>query len=109
MIQHLVLFKLYPDVRRDDPRLAEVLMAMDALPAQIPAIRSWQHGFNVTDDPQDGDYFPTEAWDYALNAVFDDEAALQAYFDDPAHLPVVEAWEQIANLAYCDMVLKEVS
>lgn len=103
MISHLVLFKFKRGVERDDPRVQKVIAAMNALPTSIAAIRVWEHGFNVTDVPQEGDYVDNEAWDYALRACFDDEAGLQHYFDHPAHLPIVEAWEEIADLAFCDI------
>ena len=103
MIQHLVLFKLKRGVEWDDPRVGGVIAAMDALPLQVGTIRAWEHGFNVTEKPEEGDYSPVQARDYALRAVFDDEIALHGYFEHPAHLPVVEAWEEIADLAYCDI------
>ena len=105
MIHHLVLFKLKRGVGRDDHRLDGVISAMDALPLQVGTVRAWEHGFNVTEEPAEGDYSPAQAWDYALRAVFDDRSALHGYFEHPAHLPVVEAWEEIADLAYCDIVV----
>jgi hypothetical protein len=94
MIAHLVLFKLKPGVSRDDARLAATVSAMDALPGKIPAIKAWQHGFNLTAD--------AEAWDYGLHSVFASEAELHAYFEHPAHLPVLAQWNEIANLAFTD-------
>jgi hypothetical protein len=94
MIVHLVLFRLKPGVGRDDRRLAALAEAMKELPAKIPCIRSWQHGFNLTAD--------AEAWDYGLRAGFDSEVDLHAYFDHPAHLPVVGQWQEIAELAFAD-------
>ena len=95
MIAHLVLFTLKPEVTRDDPRLAEVVGMMAALPAKIPAIKSWEHGFNLTAD--------AEAADYGLRALFDSEAALHGYFGHPAHLPVLDAWSEIATLSFADI------
>lgn len=93
----MVLFRLKPGVARDDPRLTRVTAAMAGLPAQVPQIRTWEHGFNLTPDAQ--------AWDYALRAQFDGEADLHAYFDHPAHLPVLEQWDAISELAFCDISL----
>ena len=95
MITHLVLFRLKPGVARSDGRVAAAVEAMHRLPEQIPVIRSWQHGFNVTAD--------AEAWDYALRADFAGESELHAYFDHPAHLPVVGQWQEIAELAFADL------
>ena len=98
MIVHLVLFRLKTGVARDDNRLKAVLAAMDGLPSQVAQIRGWEHGFNLTPDAQ--------AWDYGLRAVFDNEADLHAYFDHPAHVPVVERWEEISDLAFVDFELQ---
>lgn len=99
MILHLVLFRMKPGVGADDPRLARVIDAMDGLPGKISDLALWQHGRHLVpggfDDPQ--------AWDYGLLAGFADEAALLAYFEHPDHGPVLAAWEEIAELAYCDV------
>ena len=94
MILHLVLFRLRPGVSRDDARFKAVVQAMHGLPSQISLIRGWEHGVNLTPD--------AEAWDYGLCAMFDSEADLHAYFEHPAHLPVVEQWNAIATLAFVD-------
>ncbi|WP_126445439.1 Dabb family protein [Sulfuricystis multivorans] len=97
MITHLVLFKLKPGIAPSDPRFAAVQAAMAALPGKISVIRSWQHGVNLTPD--------AEAWDYGLIATFECEADLHAYFDHPAHLPVVAQWNEIATLAFADLAV----
>jgi hypothetical protein len=97
MIVHLVLFKLKPGVARDDLRLAKLIAGMDTLPNKIPQIRGWEHGTNLTPDAL--------AWDYGLRALFDSEADLHAYFEHPAHLPELEGWSQIADLAFADFRL----
>jgi hypothetical protein len=97
MIAHLVLFKFKPGVAGNDPRLPDIVAAMDMLPRHIPLIRGWEHGANLTAD--------SEAWDYGLRASFDSEADLHAYFEHPAHLPVVERWSEIASLAFADFNL----
>jgi hypothetical protein len=97
VIAHLVLFKLKPGVARDDARLAAAVAAMDELPRSIPAIRAWEHGANLTED--------AEAWDYGLRATFAGEDDLHGYFEHPAHLPVLERWNEIATLAFTDFKL----
>ncbi len=97
MIVHLVLFKLKPGVARNDPRLAKLAVDMAALPRRIPTIRGWEYGANLTAD--------AEAWDYGLRAAFDSESDLYAYFEHPAHLPVLEAWNEVASLAFADFRL----
>jgi len=97
MIAHLVLFKLKPGVARDDARVAAAAAAMNELPRKIPAIKTWQHGFNLTAD--------AAAWDYGLHSAFAGEVELHGYFEHPAHLPVLEQWNEIATLAFTDFKL----
>ncbi|HEX8989081.1 MAG TPA: Dabb family protein [Rhodocyclaceae bacterium] len=94
MIVHLVLFKLKPGIAADDARLEAIVADMDALPRRIPLIRAWEFGANLTGDAQ--------AWDYGLRAAFDNEGDLHAYFEHPAHLPLLQAWDEIASLAFVD-------
>ncbi len=94
MIAHLVLFRFRPGFDQRHPRVAALHAAMRELPTQIPQIRAWTHGFNVTEDAQ--------AWDYALHSAFDNEADLHAYFVHPAHLPLLTQWEAVAELAFAD-------
>jgi hypothetical protein len=94
MIAHLVLFRLDPGVGRDDPRVRVVIESMAALPGRIRTIRGWEHGWNLTADD--------EAWDYGLRALFATRDDLHAYFEHPAHRPVLDGWAGIARLAFCD-------
>jgi Stress responsive A/B Barrel Domain len=97
VIVHLVMFRFKPGVSRQDARVVAVAKAMEDLPKQIPVIRSWHHGFNMSED--------VLAWDYGLQAVFNSEADLQTYFEHPAHLPVLELWDEIATLGFTDFVV----
>ncbi|MRR51040.1 MAG: Dabb family protein [Rhodocyclaceae bacterium] len=94
MISHLVLFRFKPEISRQDPRVAAVVADMADLPAKIASITVWEHGFNKTED--------ADAWDYALRASFSSQADLHAYFEHPAHLPVLEQWNALADLAFVD-------
>lgn len=94
MIRHLVLFKLRQEVAATDPRLPAIERMMQELPQKIPQIRDWRFGRNVTPD--------AEAWDYGLMATFETVADLNAYFDHPAHQPVLAAWNELTTLAFVD-------
>ena len=94
MITHLVLFRLKPGIAPDDARVVRLQTEMAALPGRITSLRRWEFGANTTADP--------EAWDFGLHAGFDTHDALLAYFDDPAHLPVLERWNEVAELAFAD-------
>ena len=94
MIVHLVLFRLRPGIARADARIARLQSDMAMLPQAIGSIRAWEFGANETDD--------AEAWDFGLRASFDSREALYEYFEHPAHLPVVERWSDVAELAFAD-------
>jgi len=95
MITHVVLFKLDPGVSAQGAAAQAFHAAMLALPAQIPQIRAWRCGFNCTPDPQ--------AYDYVLVAEFDDQAALFAYFEHPAHVAAVEKLAGVGDLVFGDI------
>ena len=94
MITHLVLFRLKRGIAADDARVLQLQADMAGLPSRIASIRQWEFGANVTADP--------EAWDFGLRAGFDTHDAMLAYFDHPAHLPVLERWNEVAELAFAD-------
>jgi hypothetical protein len=96
MIAHVVLFKFRPGFDSRHPQIRALHTAMQQLPQQIPQIRDWRHGFNVTEDAQ--------AWDYSLRSGFDSETDLHAYFEHPAHLPLLGQWEAVAEIAFADFV-----
>lgn len=99
MILHLVLFRLKPGVRGEDPRVEAVRSAMAGLPTRISEIQLWQFGSHLLP----GGAADARAWDFGLLAGFEDEAALLRYFEHPEHVPVVCAWDEIAELAYTDL------
>jgi hypothetical protein len=80
MLRHVVLFRLHPETSSE--RRDALVDALDALPAQIPEIRS----FEVAADEglRDG------SWDVGVVALFDDEAGWRTYLDHPAHVSVVD-------------------
>jgi len=92
VIHHLVLFRFAPEAR--DELRARLAKLLDQLPGAVAEIRGWRHGANVTAD--------AEAWDYALYASFDDEEALHAYFDHPAHLAVLDQLAGQVELKFVD-------
>lgn len=97
MICHLVLFRLKPGIAKNDPRIARLQSGMARLPEAIGSIRGWSFGANQTDD--------AEAWDFGLHAVFENREALLGYFDHPAHLAVLDRWQELAELGFADFAL----
>ena len=95
MIRHLVLFKLNEGVTRDDPRVVEGAAAFAELGSQIIELREWECGWNVTDRDI--------AYDFAINSLVDDAAALQAYLVHPAHQAGVSLWKAFATWVIADI------
>lgn len=80
MVKHIVTFKLSgtPEERLDTARrFAE---ALEALPAQIPALKSMETGVNCN---------PAEEWDIVLTATADSLADVAEYSRHPAHVAAV--------------------
>ncbi|HEY9557231.1 MAG TPA: Dabb family protein [Acidimicrobiales bacterium] len=78
MIRHVAVFRWAEGVTAE--QVAEVSAALDAMPGQVPEIRSYTHGPNVQPAPG--------RWDYAVVADFDDLAGWRAYDEDPEHARV---------------------
>ncbi|MEU1443609.1 Dabb family protein [Streptomyces mirabilis] len=94
MIRHLVLFKLNEGVERDDPRVVEGEAAFRPLGDQIPELRFWECGWNITDRPI--------AYDFAINSAVDDPDALKRYLEHPAHQAGVALWREFATWVIAD-------
>ena len=94
MIRHIVLFKLKPGVARDDPRVAQWMDMMRALPKLIPTSVDWEYGWNVTDRPI--------AYDFGLNSSFRTRDDLMAYLPHPDHQAMVAVAKQVADWVICD-------
>ena len=78
--RHVVLLR-WADGLPDD-HVEQVRSGLDALPSQIPQIRSFLHGSDV--GVSEGNY------DYIVVADFDNVGDWRAYRDHPAHLLFVE-------------------
>jgi hypothetical protein len=94
VIRHLVLFKLNEGVDREDPRVLEGARAFEALGDQVPQVRFWETGWNVAERP--------DAYDFAINAAFDDHAGLKGYLEHPDHQAGVARWQELATWVIAD-------
>ena len=79
MIKHLVCFNFTPEA--GDDKVQGTLAALNALPAQIPWVRNWSLGRNLSDRDQ--------TYAYALSCDFADVDELNRYLSHPAHVQVV--------------------
>lgn len=80
MIQHVAIFRWKDGTTAE--QVAEVTAALERLPAQIDALRSYTAQPNLGLRPGGGDF--------GVVAVVDDEAGVHAYLDHPAHKEVVD-------------------
>lgn len=97
MLRHIVIFKYRSGVGKDDPRVAEVYSRLAQLPAQIPEVRAWEQGYNVSGRDI--------AYDMALYSTFENQEALQRYSDHPAHRAVVERLREICTWHIVDYMI----
>ncbi len=97
MIRHIVLVKLNEGVTPDDPRARQMSEAFATLGEEIPELRAWTSGWNVS--PRD------VAYDFALIGDVDDQEALARYVAHPAHQAVATLLRQIATLIVADLVV----
>lgn len=79
MILHLAVFIWNEDVT--DADVDDLTAALTAMAEGIPELLSYAAGTNLRVRP---------GGDYAVAALVEDEAALTAYLDSPAHLAVYE-------------------
>ena len=91
MIRHIVLFKFR---ETDDKNNLEKLRTamkqkLDALPAVIPVIRSFETGVNIHSAPG--------AWDLVLVSEFDSMETLEKYRNHPAHVEVVKFFRTVKD------------
>jgi antibiotic biosynthesis monooxygenase (ABM) superfamily enzyme len=87
IFRHVVLFRWQPGTTAG--QLAALERALEALPGQVPQIRTYRFG---ADAKQTAGNF-----DFAIVADFDDVEAFRAYVAHPAHQKLVA--EQIRPLA----------
>lgn len=82
MIVHIVLWKILPDDERATKaeRAAKITSLLEALRGKIPGLLELEVGHNIT---------PAGDTDISLYTVFEDEAALAAYFPHPLHQAAV--------------------
>ncbi|MFD9128902.1 Dabb family protein [Kitasatospora sp. NPDC059571] len=95
MIRHLVLFKLNDGVAKDDERAVAGAEAFAGLGPVIPELREWECGWNTTDRDI--------AYDFAINSLVDDRAALASYLNHPAHQAAAGQWREFATWVIADI------
>jgi Stress responsive A/B Barrel Domain len=85
MLTHVVLIRLAdPDAHAD-----ELVDRLRALPAQVPEIRTYDAGRDVSRGPT--------SYDVGLHSTFDDGDALERYRLHPAHQGVLAFLERVST------------
>lgn len=83
MIQHVVMFKILPELldKKDEVKAA-IKTKLEALPSKIAQIKSFEVGANIKESDR--------SYDLVLVSSFDSLATLQEYAVHPEHLEVVK-------------------
>ncbi len=95
MIRHVVLFKFKPGVSWDDPRAQEAERIAAKCGSEIPELREWRVGRNIS---------PREiAYDFLAVGLVDDQAALDRYLVDDFHQQAIRLWREISDWVIADV------
>ena len=79
MINHIVFFKLKPEI--DDHKLEEMIRATRSMLLKIPEVFSVRSGRNLDTDSD---------WPFFLSVEVETMEKLRIYIEDPVHLKYVE-------------------
>jgi hypothetical protein len=80
VIRHVAVFRWADGTTAE--QVAAVRAGLDRMPAEVPSIRSYEHGPDLALGP--------DRWDYAVVATFDDAEGYHAYVDHPSHQAVAQ-------------------
>lgn len=97
MIAHIVLFRPRPELSVQD-RLA-VLEAMRAAARNAPMVRRCRVGRRITHGLPGYEQSMREDYEYVAVLEFDDEHALRAYLQHPAHRRIGDQFTSAASAA----------
>jgi hypothetical protein len=78
VIRHVAVFRWLEDTTPE--QVDAVRAGLDEMVPQVPTIRAYAHGPDLS--------LGEGRWDYAVVADFDDAAGYEAYVDHPAHQAV---------------------
>lgn len=81
MVKHIVMFKLKGEKEERRCAASAFKEALEALPAQIPELKSIEVGINDN---------PAESWDLVLTATAATAEDVQTYSAHPAHVEAVK-------------------
>ena len=82
MIKHIVFIRLKAADDEKLKNLNQIKEALDNLPSQIPEIKSFETGINISDS--------SSASDFALIGEFNSKEDLETYKSHPEHMKVLD-------------------
>ncbi|GAA3763278.1 Dabb family protein [Streptomyces tremellae] len=95
MIRHIVLFKFKDGITWETPAAQEAERVCRQVGAEVPELREWTVGRNVSSRPI--------AYDLAVIGLVDDEDALERYLVDPFHQKAIAIWREISDWVIADI------
>ncbi|RPE45546.1 stress responsive alpha/beta barrel protein [Streptomyces sp. Ag109_O5-1] len=95
MIRHIVLFKFKTGISWDDPRAQEAERFAVKVGSEVPELREWIPGRNISTRPV--------AHDYAVIGLVSDEEALERYMVHPFHQEAIRLWREISDWVIADL------
>ncbi|MFE2922979.1 Dabb family protein [Streptomyces goshikiensis] len=95
MIRHVVLFTFKPGVDWSDPRVLEAERTAARVGAEVPELREWRHGRNVSARPI--------ACDFLVDGLLDDMEAVERYLVHPFHQDAIAQWREISDWVMVDV------
>lgn len=95
MIRHIVLFKFKPGVSWADPRTGEAERVAAKVGDEVPDLRAWRVGRNISSRPV--------AYDFAAMGLVDDADGLGRYMKHPYHQQAIALWREISDWIIADI------
>ncbi|MEV7597152.1 Dabb family protein [Kitasatospora sp. NPDC101157] len=95
MIRHVVLFKFKPGIDWNDPRAGAAEHTASLVGKEVPDLREWRWGRNVS---------PREiAYDFLVEGLLDDMEAVERYLVHPFHQDAIRQWREISDWVIADV------
>lgn len=95
MIRHYVLFKLKPEFSWEDPKVQSAEQIAATVGTEVPDLREWTYGRNVS---------PRKiAYDFVVTGLLDDLPAVERYLEHPFHQMAIQAWREISDWVIADV------
>lgn len=95
MIRHYVLFKFKPGFSWADPKVLDAEQLAAKVGSEVPELREWTYGRNVSTRPA--------AYDFVVVGLLDDMPAVERYLVHPFHQLAIHAWRELSDWVIADV------